>query len=294
MGQTVEEATDALTGDHGHAIDEQIAQMNARLKGAGKPPVKPEDYTVTGEGDDKKLVWSEKLQEEIANLDSDVARDRSMLVKKKSTLVRRDGNGPSKIATSKEVQYWQVAAKIENGECDHVYAKPSGAPTDPNAVWERSGIVTSINHDKPGDSKGLSNKEWEQLFGMWGKNELTPKNVVSPLMKLFLQFTGFFSLLLLVGGLLCFIAYAVDPKSPENVCLYLLYLPPPHQHDTNMNMTLHHITPPHHLPPTVVPRSCAGGCCDRDLRVLLHSGAICGQHDAEVQGIRRIYQPGAS
>eukprot|EP01061_Rhynchopus_euleeides_P037766 TRINITY_DN647_c0_g4_i1.p2 TRINITY_DN647_c0_g4~~TRINITY_DN647_c0_g4_i1.p2 ORF type:complete len:1398 (+),score=633.61 TRINITY_DN647_c0_g4_i1:85-4278(+) len=212
MGQTVEEAAEHLTG-HGEKVDEQIEHMNARRKAHNLPPVTEDDYEVVGEGDDKRLVWSQKVQQEVANIETGT-KERSLL-KRSPSLVRRP---QAKIAESKEVQYWQVAAKIENGECDHVYAKPKGIPGEAVA-WEKSGIMTSINHDRPGDSKGLTQQERDKLFESWGRNELTPKNVVSPLMKLLLQFAGFFSVLLEVGGLLCFIAYAVDPGSPENLYL---------------------------------------------------------------------------
>eukprot|EP01059_Diplonema_ambulator_P010021 TRINITY_DN19_c0_g1_i2.p1 TRINITY_DN19_c0_g1~~TRINITY_DN19_c0_g1_i2.p1 ORF type:complete len:1420 (+),score=578.24 TRINITY_DN19_c0_g1_i2:286-4260(+) len=144
--------------------------------------------------------------------------DRSMLVKKSSSLVRKP-NATGEAGTSNEVQYWQIAAKIENGECDNTYKRPVGAPHSDGLVWEKSAILTDIDKVKPSASKGLQPSERAELHASWGKNELTPKNVVSPFMKLVAQFKGFFSLLLEVGGILCFIAYAVSPTDPTNLYL---------------------------------------------------------------------------
>eukprot|EP01062_Namystynia_karyoxenos_P059066 TRINITY_DN504_c1_g1_i6.p1 TRINITY_DN504_c1_g1~~TRINITY_DN504_c1_g1_i6.p1 ORF type:complete len:1539 (+),score=682.86 TRINITY_DN504_c1_g1_i6:127-4743(+) len=135
--------------------------------------------------------------------------------------------GDKKEAESLEVKYWQAAAKLENGELDHIYGVAGGRyarrPDDPAKAqahfWERLPIKTTVNRDKPVNSPGLTAQDQLAVKEIWGKNELTPKNVIPPWRKLLGQFLGFFSLLLEAGGLLCFVAYGADPTSPENLYL---------------------------------------------------------------------------
>ncbi|KAJ9446544.1 Sodium/potassium-transporting ATPase subunit alpha, partial [Diplonema papillatum] len=213
---TVEEKARLFEDDEaGRDMQRTVDQMNERRKLHNLPEIKPDDYTIEGEGDSRKLIWSQAIRDDIANM----ATGSSGVVPLATKKVSYTRKNASKVTESKEVQYWQVAAKIENGECDPVYLKPHGMPQDNDIVWEKSKILTDINHSKPGDSKGLSDAEHAELFASWGRNELTPKNVVPAWRKFLSQFTGFFALLLEVGGLLCFIAFAVDTESPENLYL---------------------------------------------------------------------------
>jgi len=128
---------------------------------------------------------------------------------------------------AKEVKYWQAAAKIETGELEHIYGVRGGAssadPGDPRKdgadFWYKLEVKTDISSDKPLNSRGLNHVDHETVRKHWGKNELTAKGVQEWWEKLLGQFAGFFSLLLEVGGLLCFIAYGVDPSGVENLYL---------------------------------------------------------------------------
>lgn len=53
----------------------------------------------------------------------------------------------------------------------------------------------------------------------FGENKLTPPKQLSPFIKFLLQFTNFFSLLLLGGGVLCFIGYGLDGSDDTNLYL---------------------------------------------------------------------------
>eukprot|EP00756_Hemistasia_phaeocysticola_P026969 Hpha_TRINITY_DN16092_c2_g6::TRINITY_DN16092_c2_g6_i1::g.117518::m.117518/K01539/ATP1A; sodium/potassium-transporting ATPase subunit alpha len=126
-----------------------------------------------------------------------------------------------------EVKYWQAAAKISTGELDSIYGvrggKSSRDPGDKmkdNAeFWDTLPQRTSVNKDKPQNSSGLTYQDHALVKAAWGRNELTPRGIKPGWLKLLEQFMGFFSLLLEVGGLLCFLAYAADPASVENLYL---------------------------------------------------------------------------
>ena len=75
-----------------------------------------------------------------------------------------------------------------------------------------------LNLDAPELSNGLTNAQHAEFTELYGPNCLTPPDEMSELMKFAMQFTGFFSLLLIVGGLLCMIAYVANPEGTENVC----------------------------------------------------------------------------
>jgi len=130
-------------------------------------------------------------------------------------------------AKAKEVKYWQAAAKIETGELENIYAvrggkeskDPGDGKKDIAEFWVKLDVKTAINKEKPGNSAGLNYQDHTFVQEKWGKNELTPVDVIPWYCKLFAQFTGFFSVLLEVGGLLCLIAYALDPVGIENMYL---------------------------------------------------------------------------
>eukprot|EP01025_Chloroclados_australasicus_P006039 TRINITY_DN11984_c0_g1_i6.p7 TRINITY_DN11984_c0_g1~~TRINITY_DN11984_c0_g1_i6.p7 ORF type:complete len:153 (+),score=27.08 TRINITY_DN11984_c0_g1_i6:361-819(+) len=66
---------------------------------------------------------------------------------------------------------------------------------------------------------GLSEKQVEENREKFGENRLTPPVTLPWYIKFLLQFTNFFALLLIGGGLLCFIAYAIDSSDPANLYL---------------------------------------------------------------------------
>eukprot|EP00756_Hemistasia_phaeocysticola_P026954 Hpha_TRINITY_DN16092_c2_g1::TRINITY_DN16092_c2_g1_i1::g.117472::m.117472/K01539/ATP1A; sodium/potassium-transporting ATPase subunit alpha len=150
------------------------------------------------------------------------------------TIVRRKPPAPTAAepassgkAASLEVKYWQSAARIETGELNYIYSVKGGpqskspadkAKTDPE-FWDKLNVTTSINKDKPEASAGLTEQDHATVRSIWGPNELTAKDVMPWYCQLCQEFLGFFSLLLEVGGLLCFAAYAADPAGVENLYL---------------------------------------------------------------------------
>jgi len=67
--------------------------------------------------------------------------------------------------------------------------------------------------------KGLTTKQVEAKYLLHGYNMLTPPKAYPWYCLLFDNMRGFFSLLLWLAGILCFIAYILDPTIPENLYL---------------------------------------------------------------------------
>lgn len=67
--------------------------------------------------------------------------------------------------------------------------------------------------------KGLKSEDAIELHKKFGDNALTEKDVTPWYINLIHEFTGFFSLLLWFGGILCFIGYAMDSSAPDNLFL---------------------------------------------------------------------------
>lgn len=58
----------------------------------------------------------------------------------------------------------------------------------------------------------------------YGNNALTEKKATPWYVMLLHEFTGFFSLLLWFGGILCFIGYGMDTSSIDNLCLGIVLI----------------------------------------------------------------------
>mmetsp|Transcript_503 Transcript_503/g.1740 ORF Transcript_503/g.1740 Transcript_503/m.1740 type:complete len:1169 (+) Transcript_503:286-3792(+) len=69
-------------------------------------------------------------------------------------------------------------------------------------------------------TSGLSDEQVLKNREKYGKNELTPPPKTPEWLKFLYEFTNFFSLLLLGGGILCFIGYGIDPDK-DQTNLYL-------------------------------------------------------------------------
>ncbi len=70
--------------------------------------------------------------------------------------------------------------------------------------------------------KGLTTKQVEISREKYGKNRLTEKKGLPIIIRFFLQFKNFFSILLLVGAVLAFIAHGFNPESSSNIIAYAL------------------------------------------------------------------------
>lgn len=67
-------------------------------------------------------------------------------------------------------------------------------------------------------TQGLSEQQVIVNRGLYGENKLTPGYSAPWWLKFLLQFTNFFSILLLVASILCFVAYGIDKyHDKENV-----------------------------------------------------------------------------
>lgn len=67
-----------------------------------------------------------------------------------------------------------------------------------------------INPKDPEKSEGLSDEDAKQILQVNGKNKLTPPKKTHWIVRFIKQFLGFFSLLLLAGSVLCFIAWLIE------------------------------------------------------------------------------------
>ena len=76
--------------------------------------------------------------------------------------------------------------------------------------------------------KGLTSAGVAKNLEKYGPNMLTPPKTTPLWLQFLLQFVDFFSMLLIVGGTLCFVAYGLDQDDPTNlylgVVLYLVVL----------------------------------------------------------------------
>eukprot|EP00186_Timspurckia_oligopyrenoides_P004452 CAMPEP_0182443102 /NCGR_PEP_ID=MMETSP1172-20130603/1928_1 /TAXON_ID=708627 /ORGANISM="Timspurckia oligopyrenoides, Strain CCMP3278" /LENGTH=1169 /DNA_ID=CAMNT_0024638269 /DNA_START=63 /DNA_END=3569 /DNA_ORIENTATION=- len=66
---------------------------------------------------------------------------------------------------------------------------------------------------------GLSSDAAQERLARDGPNVLSPPKATPWWIKLLLQFTNFFSILLSVAGFLCFLGYGLDSSSPDNLIL---------------------------------------------------------------------------
>lgn len=66
--------------------------------------------------------------------------------------------------------------------------------------------------------KGLTSMEYKRRLQLYGPNRMSPPKTIPEWLKILQTMTGFFSLLLLAGGVLCFIGYALK-REVENLYL---------------------------------------------------------------------------
>lgn len=72
-------------------------------------------------------------------------------------------------------------------------------------------------------TKGLSTDEAAKRLEQYGPNVLTPPPQQNECLKFIGHLTGFFSILLWVGAILCFISYGLKSENVDNVGI-MLYL----------------------------------------------------------------------
>ncbi|CAI7859583.1 unnamed protein product, partial [Closterium sp. NIES-54] len=82
-------------------------------------------------------------------------------------------------------------------------------------TWPLEQLYSHFHTDP---AQGLSEVQVVVNRGRYGENRLTPGYVMPWWLRYLLQFTNFFSLLLIVAAALCFLAYGIDPAhDKENV-----------------------------------------------------------------------------
>jgi magnesium-transporting ATPase (P-type) len=74
-------------------------------------------------------------------------------------------------------------------------------------LWDKEKLCMKFKTDQ---TNGLTKKDAEALLIEHGKNQLTEKPSTPWYVMLLHEFTGFFSLLLEFGGVLCFVGYSMD------------------------------------------------------------------------------------
>ncbi|GMH44219.1 hypothetical protein BSKO_12153 [Bryopsis sp. KO-2023] len=83
-------------------------------------------------------------------------------------------------------------------------------------MWD---VEKMFSHFSVDPSKGLSTDQALRQRKEFGENRLTPPKQTPAFIKFLLQFTNFFSLLLLGGGILCFVGYGIDSSDDTNLYL---------------------------------------------------------------------------
>mmetsp|Transcript_12653 Transcript_12653/g.39933 ORF Transcript_12653/g.39933 Transcript_12653/m.39933 type:complete len:1028 (-) Transcript_12653:686-3769(-) len=83
-------------------------------------------------------------------------------------------------------------------------------------TWEAQKMY---DHFGTSYDKGLTSAKVLENRGKYGPNCLTPPPSTPAWIKFLMQFANFFSMLLLGGGALCFIGYALDQSDPTNLYL---------------------------------------------------------------------------
>lgn len=83
-------------------------------------------------------------------------------------------------------------------------------------MWATDKLEENLKTSK---DKGLTTQQADEKFLEFGENALTEKGAVPWYCVFIKEQTGFFSLLLWFGSFLCFIGYAIDQSSPDNLYL---------------------------------------------------------------------------
>ncbi|KAJ9442106.1 Sodium/potassium-transporting ATPase subunit alpha [Diplonema papillatum] len=132
--------------------------------------------------------------------------------------------GAAKAHLADDVKYEQSnqeVSDLHNFTVDAVFAGPV-YPLEADRgrhIDLAEGNPNYINMSDVGNSAGLTQETREDLSRIFGPNQLTPPAEDPEWLKFGKQFTGFFSLLLLAGGVLCMVAYAVRQEDTENLFL---------------------------------------------------------------------------
>mmetsp|Transcript_5223 Transcript_5223/g.8050 ORF Transcript_5223/g.8050 Transcript_5223/m.8050 type:complete len:1092 (+) Transcript_5223:52-3327(+) len=115
------------------------------------------------------------------------------------------------------------AESIRRKELRKAGKDPKDAKEEEKELDERSEhtqdidtVCKEFNTDK---DKGLTSAEYDKNLERYGKNQLTPPPEKFWVLQLLEHMTGFFSLLLWMASILCFIAFGINPESQDNLYL---------------------------------------------------------------------------
>ncbi len=86
-------------------------------------------------------------------------------------------------------------------------------------LWNVDKLLEKFHTSRTG---GLSETKAAELLQQLGDNMLTEKVGTPWYLLLLREFTGFFALLLWLGGILCMIGYGIDPSSKDNLFLGII------------------------------------------------------------------------
>jgi len=139
---------------------------------------------------------------------SNLEKVQATVPKADNVKVKKDDKKGGKTDTKYPETHWSLAElqNVRKKESEDLYVN-----------------ACEINDKHPELSKGLSDDMAAKLLshepGNWGPNMVTEKDKIPEWRKFLAQFTGFFALLLIGGGVLCFIAYGLVPADIENMYL---------------------------------------------------------------------------
>eukprot|EP00798_Chlamydomonas_sp_ICE-L_P010266 gene10266-8187_t len=115
--------------------------------------------------------------------------------------------------------YWKISC-IWMGEKQTVKeeAKRANLRKDlPNVVPHEETVDQVYPEHDIDPEKGMTSAQIQEIRAKWEMNLLTPAKQTSMWVLYILQFTDFFSVLLMAGGILCFTAYSLDQSDPSNL-----------------------------------------------------------------------------
>lgn len=136
-------------------------------------------------------------------------------------LAVNDGRSHSRNELEMARQYSETSAKVS--DVIEKRGKGKEAPADLKReieMWEHKVSVNELcSRLETHSEHGLSAESAKMRLEKDGPNVLSPPKVTPWYVKLLLQFTNFFAILLIAASILCFVGYALDSSSKDNLYL---------------------------------------------------------------------------
>lgn len=123
-----------------------------------------------------------------------------------------------------------IRALMEEEEIKNLLQKDKGHDNEFDHALEQNDELASMDFHKvelatlvqefdTNETQGLTTEKAKDTLAKVGPNKLKEKTPLPWFVKLLLEMTGIFSILLWVGAILCFVAYALQSGDPSNVRL---------------------------------------------------------------------------